>query len=88
MSPPPGLNFDDVFDIALQVPIVLFILHLGLIFSALAFIVAELLSLVFLSLLELGKLRVLTSILNSECSPSLPMQLAQLFAQFPIFNLN
>jgi len=50
MSAPPGLNFDDVFDIALQVPIVIFILHLGLIFSALAFVVAELLSLVFLSL--------------------------------------
>lgn len=55
MSPPPGLNFDDVFDIALQISIVLFIFHLGLIFSALAFVIAELLSLVFLSLLGLGK---------------------------------
>lgn len=50
MTAPPGLKFDNVFDITLQVAIVLFVFHLIRKNAVLGFIVAELLCLVFLSL--------------------------------------
>jgi hypothetical protein len=50
MTAPPGLNFDNVFEITLQVAIVLFVFHLIRKDAVLSFVVAELLCLVFLSL--------------------------------------
>jgi hypothetical protein len=50
MTAPPGLEFNNVLYVALQVEVILFVLKLNLRLAAMPFVVAELLCEVFLSL--------------------------------------
>ena len=50
MTAPPGLKLNNVFDVALQVAVILFVLELYLGLATLPFVVTELLGQVFLSL--------------------------------------